>query len=228
LNFGEKLVKKKLAWRTTCLLLALFSLYACATSKVTAFRDPGYTAARFGSIAVFSQGTSLEAAVEVERQICAKLSPTPCKMGKSILPPTRAYSADEALRHLEESGVDAVLVTVLVSDRSDTRYFGTITTSTASASATTTGTINLYGNTAFWNGSTYGSASGQAISTPVYGFSRVAFGQLGLFERSTGNIVWRGEIRIKGRGLLNVTDRAFISSATSKIAKELKDAGLIN
>lgn len=142
-------------WRTTCLLLALFSLCACATSKVTAFRDPAYTAARFGSIAVFSQGTALDASVEVERQLCAKLSPTPCTMGKSILPPTRAYSADEALRHLEESGVDAVLITVLVSDQSDTRYFGTITTSTASASATTTGAINLYGNTAFWNGFTY-------------------------------------------------------------------------
>jgi hypothetical protein len=120
-----------------------------------------------------------------------------------------------------------VLFVALVSDQSDTRYFGSMTTASASASAYSSGTLNFYGNSAYWNGSTYGSASGQSVSTAVYMFSRVAYGQLGLFDIASGKIAWRGEIRVEGRGRANVTDSAFISSATSKIASELKSSGLV-
>lgn len=208
------------------LVLVTCMLAACATSRITAFRDPAYLTTRFEKIVVFGLGMNLDAAVGVERQICQKLAPTPCLPGKSILPPTRAYSSDEAAEYLRRSGADAILIAALVSDRSDTRYFGTYTTSTASASTNASGTINFYGNTAFWSGLSQGSAFGQTISTPIYGYSRVAFGQLGLFDRATGSIAWRGEIRIEGRGLLNITDDVFISSATSKIADEIKSAGL--
>ena len=171
---------------------------------------------------------ALEASLEIEQQICAKLAPTPCVVGKTILPPTRQYSSEEASEYLRRSGADAVLFATLVADQSDTRYFGTITTSTAEASGSASGTVDFYGNTAYWNGSSYGSATGQSVSTPIYGLSRDAFGQLGLFNASKGAIVWKGEIHIRGHGLLNITDSAFIGSASSKIAAELKSAGLVN
>jgi hypothetical protein len=214
--------------RLTLLGMVLLLVAGCATSQVTAFRDPGYASARFDRLAVFALGLNLGATVAVERQLCQKLAPTPCVPGSSILPPTRTYNADEAARYLEGSGVDAVLLAALVSDRSDTRYFGTVTSSTASGSYTTTGTINLYGTYGVLNASSYGSATVRTLSTPIYGYSRVAFGQLGLFERTSGNLVWRGEIRVSGQGLLGITDEAFINSATSKVAEELKAAGLVD
>jgi hypothetical protein len=197
------------------LLLAAVVLPGCTTSTVTAFRDPAYETARFSRLAVFAHGMNLGAVVQVERQVCQKVAPTPCRSGRSILPPTREYSVEAAAQFLDRSGVDAVLVAALVSDQSETRYFGTITTSTA--------TLNFYGNTALWTG----VASVRSVSTPTYGYSRVAFGQLGLFDRATGNIVWRGEIRVTGQGALSTTDDAFIGSATSQIAAELKAAGLV-
>ena len=211
------------------LLLAVLALMSgCATSRVTAFRDPAYPAARFDRLAVFALGMNLGAAVAVERQLCEKLAPTRCIPGSSVLPPTRVYSGDEAARYLENSGANAVLLASLMADRSAARYFGTVTASTVSGTTTTTGTVNLYGDTGVWSASSYGTASVRTVSTPVYGYSRVAFGQLGLFERASGNLVWRGEIRIAGQGLLSVTDEAFISSATSAVAEELKAAGLID
>jgi len=209
------------------LLLALFTLSGCASTKITGFRDLDHTSTQFSSVAVFAQGMILEAAVEAERLMCSKLAPTPCISGKTILPPTRPYTAEEVQEHLGRTNVDAVLIAALVADQSDTQYFGTLTTTSVSAVGGSTGTMNFYGNTAYWNGASYASASGQSLSTPMYGFSRLAFGQLGLFERSTGSIAWRGEMKISGRGLLNITDSAFIDSATSKIAKDIKASGLL-
>jgi hypothetical protein len=170
---------------------------------------------------------TLEAAAEAERLMCEKMAPTPCIPGKTILPPTRPYTAEEVQEYLGRTNVDAVLIAALVADQSDTQYFGTVTSSNASAVGSASGTMNFYGNTAYWNGSSYSSASAQSVSTPIYGFSRLAFGQLGIFERATGSIAWRGEMKISGRGLLNTSDSAFIDSATSKIAKDLKASGLL-
>ena len=122
-------------------------LSGCVTSTVTAFRDPAFATKRFGSIVVIAQGMTLENEVEVERQICVKIAPTPCISGKSILPPTRQYTAEEVEQYLARSGADGILLIGLLSDQSDTRYAGTVTTGSAS------GTMNFYGNSAYWSGS---------------------------------------------------------------------------
>lgn len=213
--------------RSAWLFLVSLTLAGCASTKITGFRDLNHSSTQFSSIAVFAQGMMLEAAVEAERLMCKKLAPTPCISGKTVLPPTRSYTPEEVEEHLGRANVDAVLIAALVADQSDTQYFGTVTSTSVSAVGGSSGTMNFYGNAAYWNGASYASASGQSVSTPMYGFSRLAFGQLGLFERATGSIAWRGEMKISGRGLLNITDSAFIDSATSKIAKDLKASGLL-
>lgn len=214
--------------RLIFLLLCLPVLSGCgAISKITAFKDPAYSSKSFGTIVVFAQGMTFEAAVLVERQICERVAPTNCVSGKSILPPTRQYTPEEVQSHLSDTRADGALIVVLVDDKSETRYFGNFTHSTSYGRANTYGSINFYGNNAFWSGKSYASMGTQTISTPMYGHSRIAFGQLGLFELSSGNIAWIGEISVKGKGRLNVTDKAFIDSATIEIAKELKAAGLI-
>ena len=214
--------------KRTCFALALSLLAACASSKITAFRDPAYATKRFASVVVFAQGMALDAALKMETDICAKLAPTPCVTGKSVLPPTREYQPNEAAEYLSRSGAEAVLVLALVSDQSDSRYFGTIVNSTGTASTTSSGNVNFFGNSALWSGTSYTSTSAQTTAIPLYAFSRIALGQLGLFERRTGEIAWRGEIKVTGQGALNISDGAFINSATSKVAEELKTSGLVN
>ena len=164
-----------------------FILPGCAHSEITAFRDLAFATKQFESIVVFAQGMTLDNAVEFERQLCEKVAPTPCVSGQSVLPPTRQYTAEEVQHYLAQSGADGVLFIGLVADQTDTRYMGTITSSSAS------GSINFYGNSAYW------SSTGQSASTPVYSSIRVAFGQLALFDRRSGDIAWRGEIKVTGK-----------------------------
>ncbi|HET9982769.1 MAG TPA: hypothetical protein VFQ38_04265 [Longimicrobiales bacterium] len=194
---------------------------------MTAFRDPVYANAQFSKVIVFGRGMHLEAATEVERQLCRKLAPTPCVPGTSVLPPTRAYSADEVNERLAYSGADGVLIVSLVADAADTRYVGTLTNSSASATGTSSGTANLYGNTAYWRGTSSAYASSSTVSTPVYNYSREARALLAFYERRNGSMVWSGELRTSGKGILSVSDGQFIRSATSKIASDVKAARLL-
>jgi hypothetical protein len=216
------------AWQVlTGLLIFGLGLSACATSRVTAFRDPAYATAHFSKLLVFATGMAFESEVQVENDICKKLAPTPCLTGMSVLPPTRAYSGEEVRERINDSGADAVLITGLLTDQANSRYLGTYTRSSANYSSASSGTANLYGNYANWSGLSSGSASSSTVSTPVYGYTRVAHGLLSLYDSKTGNVVWRGEITTSGNGMLSVTDKEFIRSATSKIASELRSAGLV-
>jgi hypothetical protein len=208
-------------------ILIGLSLGGCASSKITAFREPAYSNAEFSRILVFGIGMSLDAAVEVETQICKKVAPTSCLVGKSVLPPTRVYSAEEVTKRVAQSGADAVFILALVADNADSRYLGSYTNSSATASGTNAGTVNLYGNTAYWSGVSSASASSSSVSTPMYSYSREARGALALYESRSGDIVWSGEIKITGNGLLSITDDEFVRSATDKIASDLKAAKLV-
>jgi hypothetical protein len=206
--------------------LTLFALVAiliagCATSSITAFKDPALASKTFSRVGVFAVNMNLEAAVQVEQQICEKLTPVPCEPGKQVIPPTRQFTGEEVHHFLEARGIDAVLIVGLAADQADTRYAGSV--ANASTTANTTGTISAYGNTGWYSGTT--NASTTATSTPIYDYSRVAFGDLNLYDAATGSVAWAGQIKISGQGMLNVTDNAFISSATAKIAQELKATG---
>lgn len=205
------------------------ALSACATSSVTAFKDPAFSSTAFGRVGVFAVGMNLDAAVEVERQVCEKLAPTPCEQGKQVVPPTRQFTGEEVQQMLGARGIDAVLIVGLISDQADTRYAGSVANAStySTTTASTAGNVSVYGNTGWYNGTTNASTTttGSATSTPIYNYSRLAFGDLGLYDAATGAIAWRGQVKISGQGMLNVTDRAFISSATSGIAKELKASG---
>ena len=170
---------------------------------------------------------ALDAAVEVEKQVCVKIQPTPCALGKTILPPIRQYSPEEVEMSLSNSKAQGILFIALVDDKSDTRYMGTMSNSNSYGTATTSGTANFYGNSAYWNSTTHGSMTTNTTTTAVYSHTRVAYGQLGLFDRASGRIVWKGEIKIEGKGAVNVTDSVFIDSATGKISEELRAAQLV-
>lgn len=200
---------------------------ACASAKLTAFRDPAYPDRRFNKIAVFALGMYLENAIAVEGQVCEKVAPAPCVPGKKVLPPTRDYSSAEAAEYLGNANVDGILIVVLGDDQSVSRYLGSIASSSANSSGTQSGSVNVYGNAAIWNSSSQRTATTQSVATPVYGYSRTARAAVGLFERATGAVVWRGEMKVSGQGEYNVSDRSFIRAATNELASQLKHAQLI-
>jgi len=199
----------------------------CATSQLTAYRDPAFAASAFERVAIFAVGMELGAAAQVERQVCDRVGATRCVQGKLILPPTRRYEADSVARMLADAGVDAVLIVALVTDDAATSYLGTIGAVSSTASGTSAGSGTLYGNVAVWTQTTQASVTSQVVATPVYGHSRVAFAQVGLYDRATGRIAWGGELKVSGQGQFNVTDDVFIASATAKIAEALRAEGLL-
>jgi len=212
----------------TLAIVAISSMAAgCASSKVTAFRDPAYANAQFSKLLVFGRGMDIEAATAVERELCKKLAPTPCTAGITVLPPTRPYTNDEVIARIAQSGADAVLVLSLLADNADSRYIGTYTNSETTGSSASSGSVNLYGNTAYWSGATTASSSTTSVSTPMYSYSREVRGALTLFESASGNVAWSGQIRTSGQGMFTVTDDEFIRSMTSRIAKDIRTARLV-
>jgi hypothetical protein len=217
--------------RIICLLFSTCLLCGCAaTSKITAFRDPAFATKQFTAIVVFAHGMPDSVGFEFERQMCMDLAPTPCDPGKSVLPPTRQYSqytVDEVKKYLKTSGADAILVIARVADQSDTRYFGTIADLSSSASATASSSLNFYGNAALWGGAADGAVP-MPVSVPEYSYTRVAFGQLGLFDLQSGTIAWLGKILVGGQSRGSITPEAFMYSATSKIVRELRASKLVD
>lgn len=213
--------------RAGFLALLFVGASACASAKLTAFRDPAYPNRRFNKIAVFALGMYLENATVVEGRVCEKVAPAPCVPGMQVLPPTRNYSSAEAAQYLGNANVDGILVVVLGDDQSVSRYLGSIASASVTSSGTQSGSANVYGNAAIWNSSSQSTTSAQSVATPVYGYSRTAHAAVGLFDRATGAVVWRGEMKVSGQGEFNVSDKAFIRAATSELASQLKRAQLI-
>ncbi|HXY54137.1 MAG TPA: hypothetical protein VEM40_05625 [Nitrospirota bacterium] len=213
--------------RFTCLLISAFLLSGCATAKITAYRNPEFATRQFTALVVFAHGMAPRYGIEFERQMCKELAPTPCNPGTSVLPPTiqaKFYTADEVAKYLQDSGADAILVVVRVDDQSETQYFGTISDLSSSASATASGSLNFYKNVALWGGAD--DSVLRALESKS-GYQGVAYGQLGLFDRQSGNIAWLGKTMVGGRSIDSTTPEAFMYATTSKIARELKAAGFV-
>jgi hypothetical protein len=206
-------------------------LTGCASTRVTAFRDPDFADKHYTHVAVFALGAPLALAQDMEGKLCNSMAPTGCTPGLNILPPTRQYSADEVAALIARHGADAILVITMGADRSDSGVIGyqTFSSAQATGSATTTGTVSVYGNAGTYQGTTNGSASatGQSTTIPIMYFSRAAAGTVVMLDAASGKTAWRGEMQTTGHGMLNVTDDAFTSSESKEIAGQLRSAGLI-
>jgi hypothetical protein len=209
----------------------LLMLGGCATTHVTAFRDPAFAGRQYNNLAIFVVGTSLSARQELEQRVCERVAPTACSIGVSVLPPVRDYARDEMAEYIRQSGADAVVLLTVGVDRSQSGVAGYYSLSNAQASTTanTTGTINSYGNTATYQGITNANtyATGQTTTIPIMYYSRAAVGDVQLFDVSSGRVAWKGEMQTSGQGMIATSDDAFISSEASKLAEELRSAGLI-
>lgn len=85
---------------------------------------------------------------------------------------------------------------------------------------------SLNGNAAYWSGSTQTSINAQSTSTDQYVTTRAAVADVGLYDRVSGQVAWRGELKVSSQGVL-ATDGAFIRSAAARVAKALRTQRLV-
>ncbi len=217
--------------KRTLAISILLALGGCATTNVTAFRDPAFAGRQYSHLAVFVVGTSMAARQDLEQRVCKGIAPTACSPGVSVLPPVRQYGADEMATYLRQSGADAVVVLTVGADESHSGVAGyySMSNGQATTTANTTGTINSYGNTATYQGTTTANtyATGQTTTIPIMYYSRAAVGMVQLYDVGSGQVAWKGEMQTSGRGMIATSDSSFMGSEASKLADELRSAGLI-
>jgi hypothetical protein len=96
-------------------LLATFlvgcALVGCASTSTTSYRDPAFTTAAFGKVAVLASGVQLDERIELENRLVGALrnKHVAAESALRLFPPTRQLSEEEMSNALRADGYDAVL-----------------------------------------------------------------------------------------------------------------------
>lgn len=189
--------------RALIVLAACAGLSACATSRVTAYKDAAAASANYSSVVVLPVGAPLEQRADLEAALCKRMVVRRCISGLTLFPPTRTYTDQESKEIVARAGGDAVLVVQQGTDQSATYVAGYTSYSNFSGDAATT------------------------FTAPMAIPSRRALSVVSLMDAASGKVIWSGEVSTKGDGFLNVTDSAFASATAKEIAEALTQAGLV-
>ncbi len=209
--------------RALLLLLSfafLFPLSACVTTKTTGYVDPAYSSGVFQikKVVVRANGGGLEETDLAETGIVQKLSDLGVEAIRyiDIVPPTRTYSVEEALKIVDDTGADSLLI-VSIEDVSTKKSYVPPTYH----AGTTHSTINAIGNTAYVN--TYSSpgytTGGYTVSKPTMATSSV------LVDMSNGNNIWKADGYSGGNSISSYAD--LLVSAGKSAITDLQSKGLI-
>ena len=187
-------------------LIAVMVLAGCANTKMTSFSDPSFKGTEFRNLVVHSGG-NFETQQLITSEVCKVLSSPSvrCATSLELFSPTRTYTNEEISETLRSRSVDGYMSIIIGSDSSSSQHIG----------SQSFGTVNVYGNSASANSSTFSA----------YSYSRQQGFDIVLIDTATLQNAWVGGARVSGQGLLNVTDEVFASSLASELADALKKAG---
>jgi hypothetical protein len=185
------------------LICIIFSLYGCASTKITGYSDPAYTSKTYQSTVVFASNVGLEKAAELEGAICKNFEAKgiKCSPFQLIFPPTRQHSADSVFDIIREKGFDSILILTAGGDYSSSQVFG----------------YQSYGNATAYGNQAYGQASSYALRS----YSRQSNIRAVLVDGASRETAWLGDAKTEGQGMANVTDSAFNFSVSNKITSTL-------
>lgn len=189
----------------------LSALSGCASTSVTAFKDPEFANARFERIAVYANTLNLEWRSSLEQGMAEEViaqggSAIPSML---IIPPTANQSAEEAVQALIDNNVSAVLQ-IDIGDSGVQEQWIPQTGSTT----TTTGTASVYGNTGVYSGSSHTTNyGGYNVNKPWANM------QTRLFDVESGKTVWIASSSTGGNAYADWDD--IRSSYCKKIASEM-------
>ena len=165
---------------TICVLLG-----SCASTKMTAIKNPSIPIRSYQNILVIAPFADLESRKTAEDIFVTKLSRIGLRAipSLSILFPGRNYSNEEFAKLILDSGAEGMLLVTLTDAYTEQTYMP--------PSSYSTGTLTLQGNLAQYSGTTqhYG---GYYISKPMVRYD------IRLFDVSTGQTAWMATSLTRG------------------------------
>ncbi len=197
-------------------LFILILLAGCAATKVTSFRDPAFSAVNYERVLVVIPFADFELEQTAETAFVDEFAVNGiyCTAAIKLFSPTRNYTKQEIDQMLREQNIDAILSITLTDARTDSTYVPESTTST------TSGKINVIGDTGYYSGITttqrYG---GYYISKPHVSFKGT------LFDVKTGKVAWVSTATTRGNAY--ATAKIMANSAAEAIVGKLLEDGLI-
>jgi hypothetical protein len=203
-----KMYKKKIL-----IVSATIGLLAgCASTHITAFKDPDFVGRSFHRILVVAPFSDMEYRDTAEKNFVFWLSQFSIEAISSIqkMPPTRNYSDEDYNKILLKNNIEAVLVITLTDAFTSETY--------VPGSSRTDANATLMGN--------YIQYSSQTSQSPGYFISkpRVKF-ELRLFDVATGKTAWIASSFTKGNALAGFG--TLMNSLANNTAFQLRYDGLL-
>ena len=190
------------------LLVSLFALSVagCASTNITGYSDPAYKSTTYDSAVVVAVNAGLDRAAKLENGICKEFSSAgiACRPFHGVFSPTRSHSPDSVFNELRSQSVGALIVLQSGGDFSSSRNIG----------------YQSYGSASYSGGQVQGQSSSVALTA----FSRQSHMRIVVVDSATRETAWLGDATTEGQGAVNVTDSAFLSSLTEKVAQELSSS----
>ncbi len=194
------------------LAITLGLLASCASTHITAFKDPDFVGKSFHRILVIAPFSDLEYRDTAEKAFIFWFSEFSVDAISSIriMPPTRDYSNEEFNNVLSKNKIEAVLVITLTDAFTSEAY--------VPGSSRTDAKATLMGN--------YIQYSSQTRQSPGYFISkpRVKF-ELRLFDVASGKTAWIASSFTKGNALAGFG--TLMSSLANNTAFQLRYDGLL-
>jgi hypothetical protein len=209
------------------LVLCCAALAGCATATITGFRAPGEETTSVQSIAAFTLGLPAASRKVFEGKICEQLAPVRCVPGVAIIPPIREYGRSEMMELLDRSGVEGILLVSMGADEAWEQYLYSTTSTESTTDGTATATARRNGSTTRVDASGRSKTSTTSTSTDVSRSNRRADGDIRLYDRASGRVIWGGDLGISASGYIGTGNSTFFSAAGYKIASTLKTEGLV-
>jgi len=195
------------------LVLSLVMMLAgCASTNMSAYKDPEFSDTKYSSFVVITNFKSLTDRDFLESRMCDKLSlvGVACKRGLDVFPPTRELSEIKWIKTFRDSGAEALIFIELTGAYSTQTYIP--------ERSITTGTLSSFGDTATYSGktNTYG---GHAISKPVETY------KITVMDGKSGKTALLATSETGGNAMANQNTLSI--SLTSKLIQTLSSNSLL-
>jgi hypothetical protein len=198
-------------------LITLFSLFGCASTKMTSFKDPAFQSVSFKRILVVANTSDLEWRRKIEARMVQAFREVGVFAieGVQLFPPTRELTDDEKVNILLQNNIDAY-VSVSVGESGVKEVYVPPTGSTTK----TEGKVRVSGNQAdYEEKSTTRIHGGYTLSKPWADF------ETKLFDVSSGQNAWLASSHTGGNAYANFN--TVINSYCDKVVEQILEDGLI-
>lgn len=192
-------------------IIALFVLpilvSGCIATKIKGFTDHKYQGYSLRKVVICAPNAGFSFGGAIEDSFVEKFKSAGLEAESFLVlfPPTREWNATQISMALIEKGYDSIMYVSLTG--SDT--------SVSTVGYTNTGTINVYGNNAYY----------QSHSVPVSTINRYTSTRVQIYDVETAETVWVADTTTSAGGLLFIEDKAQADSIAMVVVSDLAKAG---